>query len=628
MVNQPSIFFKKTEAGGALLGAVMAIMVMGVLGGSLVSMIGSSSMHEVRANHGEQAYYLAESGFRYAVSQYRQNGIEALLDLDGESMTVPGGGQFDLGLEQVNAENGYTMTFSAVVEIVGDELSLMITAPVDPIFPERGGVFIYLGEEYRYLEYIEAEGRLEKVVPLDKEGSFPEEANGQEIALQLSPDMVVIKSTATYPETGLFNVERTVTYAWPLSGESGSPLEEIEDSEYAVAPLQEDHWATGEKSRVQTDTYQDPVLGTITTTDIIAYDYFERQTGAQDLSRYKYLFIPFKHLTAGVDFATARNNNAGCLSYEVQVKIAISGPGIYGGDTGLEHASAGIAFRTQRTDAGDKPDYSGYVVSFMRYKWPVSAQSRDFIPNSVKAGSPQRNDELLLILWEQSGGSGNNEGDRQWLAYAVLDGIDEYVESTGDTSDGYFLQHLASMVIRVVEIDGPGGRMNNIQVFFGDANLDIGREANENPYDINEWRLGYRPASGQNNYNFPVKWPSLPGMLNWHMDNDRFSAVGGDPVQETGGAVQWSGLNNSSDAVLLVDDRGEYTVVQDSTYTTQAASFSDENVRPEVAMHAFGNLNDGPDGPERRRVYFMDFAIRLLKGDGSSSRSFINPIQQ
>jgi Tfp pilus assembly protein PilX len=62
------------SSGGVLIGILAAMVVMGVLGAGMVSMLGTSSFYEVRANHGERANYLAESGFRYAVSEYRHNG--------------------------------------------------------------------------------------------------------------------------------------------------------------------------------------------------------------------------------------------------------------------------------------------------------------------------------------------------------------------------------------------------------------------------------------------------------------------------------------------------------------------------------------------------------------------------
>ncbi len=56
----------KKSNGGVLVSTIVAMVIMGLLGAGMVSMLSSSTFHEVRANHGQRAFYLAESGFRYA----------------------------------------------------------------------------------------------------------------------------------------------------------------------------------------------------------------------------------------------------------------------------------------------------------------------------------------------------------------------------------------------------------------------------------------------------------------------------------------------------------------------------------------------------------------------------------
>uniref|UniRef100_UPI003565A0C9 type II secretion system protein n=1 Tax=Desulfosarcina sp. TaxID=2027861 RepID=UPI003565A0C9 len=56
--------------GSALIGIIIAILVFSALGAAIVPMISSSQWHRTATGRSTQAYYLAESGMRYAASQY------------------------------------------------------------------------------------------------------------------------------------------------------------------------------------------------------------------------------------------------------------------------------------------------------------------------------------------------------------------------------------------------------------------------------------------------------------------------------------------------------------------------------------------------------------------------------
>jgi hypothetical protein len=59
------------NSGMLLIGIVFAMVVFAILGVAAVKMFSTSSMNEVSANLAHKAQYMAESGFRYAASQYR-----------------------------------------------------------------------------------------------------------------------------------------------------------------------------------------------------------------------------------------------------------------------------------------------------------------------------------------------------------------------------------------------------------------------------------------------------------------------------------------------------------------------------------------------------------------------------
>jgi len=104
------------QRGGVLIGAVIVMVVMGVLGAGMVAMLGSTALQEVRANHGERAYYLAESGYRFAEST-RLKDSDAFWALDDDtdvlsydhSIVVDDpdvGGKFTINLVKLMKDDG------------------------------------------------------------------------------------------------------------------------------------------------------------------------------------------------------------------------------------------------------------------------------------------------------------------------------------------------------------------------------------------------------------------------------------------------------------------------------------------------------------------------------------------
>lgn len=91
-------------AGSILLSLVITIMVVALLGAGAVSILTTSQHGNVHSALGEKAYYLAESGLRYAVSQFMANQdnsanfISALSSTEGDgAFSVSTGEAFNLG---------------------------------------------------------------------------------------------------------------------------------------------------------------------------------------------------------------------------------------------------------------------------------------------------------------------------------------------------------------------------------------------------------------------------------------------------------------------------------------------------------------------------------------------------
>jgi len=96
------------ERGAILVTLIAALVVFSALGAVMIGMFGTSALSQVAGNNAMKAYYLAESGFRYAASRYiavdlgsetaNEAARESLLEneLHGKTFTLSGDGAFRL----------------------------------------------------------------------------------------------------------------------------------------------------------------------------------------------------------------------------------------------------------------------------------------------------------------------------------------------------------------------------------------------------------------------------------------------------------------------------------------------------------------------------------------------------
>jgi len=153
------------------------------------------------------------------------------------------------------------------------------------------------------------------------------------------------------------------------------------------------------------------------------------------------------------------------VNYDVQVKV--------GWYKGLPAAASGLNFRWHEVVPGK---FEGYGLSFLRYTYSAAGcgGGYDFIPNSIKPAT--LSNKLLLLLWEQRVEGGVER--RRWLAYADLGtpalypnprvGNDPKVLGAQDNVDG-LLNDNSLLVLRVKDKFVQGERVNEINVFYGDA---------------------------------------------------------------------------------------------------------------------------------------------------------------
>src|SRR4030042_4621461 len=73
------------ERGALLIGLIITITIIALTGAAIVSLTTISTFEEIFANLHSRAYYLAESGGRYAIPSIKAGPAQAEADLDGRA---------------------------------------------------------------------------------------------------------------------------------------------------------------------------------------------------------------------------------------------------------------------------------------------------------------------------------------------------------------------------------------------------------------------------------------------------------------------------------------------------------------------------------------------------------------
>lgn len=190
--------------GSVLIVAVITMVIMGVLGAGMVSMLGTSALQEVRANFGERAYYVAESGFRFAAAMSRDASHFWGLDYrerEDPYIEIPSGGRFKLELTNISEEENYhdaatlTDTNLPTVDLdEADERYLILNPQYDEenLKLSKYGAFRYNGSWYRYQGYERSDSSvtLNKILSVTSKRKVKEagtDADGLYLLLERGP---------------------------------------------------------------------------------------------------------------------------------------------------------------------------------------------------------------------------------------------------------------------------------------------------------------------------------------------------------------------------------------------------------------------------------------------------------
>ena len=104
------------DRGSVLIGVVIVMVIVGAMGGALLTMNNTSSVNQFGSMDGFRAFYLAESGGRYAIPVINKNLEDpaTLLGLlDGHTFTFSNGDRFQLALSYV--EPVYTLLSTGIL---------------------------------------------------------------------------------------------------------------------------------------------------------------------------------------------------------------------------------------------------------------------------------------------------------------------------------------------------------------------------------------------------------------------------------------------------------------------------------------------------------------------------------
>jgi len=125
------------EGGALLIGLIITLTIIAIAGAAIVSITTTSTFGEIFANLHSRAYYLAESGGRYAIPMIKADPAQAEIDLNGRTFPFDNGEEFILSVD--NATPGITLLESEGVSQAGDWLEVrakvIYSIPKSFIFP-------------------------------------------------------------------------------------------------------------------------------------------------------------------------------------------------------------------------------------------------------------------------------------------------------------------------------------------------------------------------------------------------------------------------------------------------------------------------------------------------------------
>ena len=465
--HKPDTLTVSNDRGNVLVGLVVIILLFAALGAGLVSLIGTSITSQVTTgNTAVRAYYIAESGFRYAASRYlnttdtnnryksQDEKNQTLEDLHDDLFTLAGDdGQFRLKIFP------YFLTANGNASIGSSGLSTKFSGgkPDGFTLPSSGAnARIKIGDVvYSYNSYNDSTGQLNLLSSLEE--NVYDNAVVKLVGFPAGSTTVARNGDLTLADGGFFpevqgriniygvsygykvrdgNVLRDLTKA--QEPEESFSISVDTSTKVVLEPFvqvrsigmvgQGDLTANREviynvplpDRSTQTVEFRDP-FNDLSNWRSPTYGSFaiENRSG-QNVLAVTDVEPGFGVLKAGliafnwatnkvVNFAYSHRLAGYYLSYDSQVKIGFDSTPLPATGYGPEgapipkHYAAGLAFRLDESE-------NFYGLSFMR--GCAFCEPADRLPDEIVP----ENDVNLVVLWQQTG----DGTSRKWLAYSEL----------------------------------------------------------------------------------------------------------------------------------------------------------------------------------------------------------------
>ncbi|HNY50529.1 MAG TPA: hypothetical protein PKI91_08185 [Smithella sp.] len=205
--------FLQNQRGALLIGIIATIVILSALSGGLLYIFSSSSLNPVSGNFAQRAYMNAEAGINYLKALYRnaQTPAEgkALLQTyeNQQTINMPDGGTAKVTVSGMTSN--YIPAEGTYVSGSGTTLTL---SPTSGSFPDPPGFFRKRndGTIYRYTGKTSDSGNIILT------GVSPG-VTGAAGVVFVTNEQITIDSQGTVG-LGLWNVNRKISYVWPLSG--------------------------------------------------------------------------------------------------------------------------------------------------------------------------------------------------------------------------------------------------------------------------------------------------------------------------------------------------------------------------------------------------------------------------
>ena len=452
--------------GSALIGVVAAILIFSVLAAAIVPMISSSSQQTVAGQLAQKAYYLAESGFRFAAAKYMQAGAtqvqkNAAIDaLDGNYTLSGGQSRFQLAaysyfFQMISANNGdmqfkahcpahfppdigviggrlwiagnpYNVTGTIPIAGQGDDnITITVGSPL-VLSSDPDQNIVYPALDITAVQTTNVNGRTvydfvyndgdADLFPLrngriSADGvvlsyQFNDRANHRLVDVRDPDNPSAVISAPTGPIVLLPQVRVDAT------GIYGTGTMQASKRVVYYAPLE---GAGSSNRQIFTERFNNKnnwtdVTGTTAVGEVSGNNALQVQSTGTSGGYYASLtgFTPTTTEARRIDFNGARDLTEGYLSYDTQVKV-----GFDGGSLPTYYAS-GLSFRLSNTSGGFFSS-NGYGLSFMRGHNGLS--NFDNIPDGFVPDATQN--QKAIVLWQQTG----DGAQRHWLAYKLMEEV-------------------------------------------------------------------------------------------------------------------------------------------------------------------------------------------------------------